>query len=314
MTSVIARTFYHLAGGRTALPVTLGLRNIYILPTRYGMLFLAVLGTMLAGSINYNNNLGFLLTFLLGSLGLTAMLYTYGMLFGLRLESVAAVPVFCGQPAEVIITLSAVGRQRKRVGWYFDVDDRQVVDLDHGVAERVAVRVKTVDRGWLDPGRLRVTCEYPLGLFRAWARIDAGLRCLVYPRPVSAPLPAAESASSAGGDGSSKAAGIDDFDGLNAYRPGDPPGRIHWQAYSRGRGLHVKTFVGQVGTDLMLDMGRIRGSDTERKVGILGFHVLRAHRMRRRFALQLGDRTIPAGSGRLHRDRCLRALALYGSD
>jgi hypothetical protein len=96
VTSAIARAFYRLVGGNTTVPVTLGLRNIYILPTGHGMLYLAVLGAMLIGSVNYNNNLGFLLSFLLGSLGLTAMMHTYSMLYGLRLVSATAMPVFAG--------------------------------------------------------------------------------------------------------------------------------------------------------------------------------------------------------------------------
>lgn len=313
MTSLIARTFYRFAGGKIRIPVTLGLRNIYILPTRYGLLFIAVLGTMLAGSINYNNNLGFLLTFLLGSLGLTAMLHTYATLFGLRLESATAVPVFAGQPVEVVIALAAVDRQRKGLVWYFDAENQALVDLSPGKVEQVTVSAATVHRGVLDPGLLRIASEYPLGLFRAWTRIDTGLRCLVYPQPISAPLPPITITSLNSGNNPTGTTGVDDFQGLTVYQPGDPVRRIHWQAYSRGRGLHIKTFAGQAGSDLMLDLAHISGDDTERKIGILSFHVLRAHHQRLRFALQLADRTISVGSGRVHRDRCLRMLALYGS-
>ena len=50
--------------------ITLDRRRIYALPTRYGILFAVMLFVMLLGSINYNNSLGFLLTFLLASMGL----------------------------------------------------------------------------------------------------------------------------------------------------------------------------------------------------------------------------------------------------
>jgi uncharacterized protein (DUF58 family) len=106
--------------------------------------------------------------------------------------------------------------------------------------------------------------------------------------------------------------GVDDFQGLSAYQPGDPPRRIHWQAYSRGRGLHTKTFTGQAGIELILDMARITGNDTERKLSILCYHVLQAHHQNTRFALKLSARAVAAGSGKLHRDRCLRRLALHG--
>ena len=271
-----------------------------------------VLGAMLIGSINYNNNLGFLLTFLLGSLGLTAMMHTYSMLYGLRLVSATSVPAFAGKPIDVEITVAGIDRQRTGIRWHFNTGDHVKGDLLPGRPAQVVVSVSASHRGLFDPGWLRISSEYPLGLFQAWARINTGLQCLVYPRPVSAPAPEAAAASTHGDGHLSTAAGVDDFQGLSAYQPGDPPRRIHWQAYSRGRGLHVKTFAGRTGTDLVLDMARIEGEDIERKLSILCFHVLRAHHQRRGVALTLAGRTIPAGSGRLHRDRCLRVLALYG--
>lgn len=311
MKRVIARIFYRLVGVNT-IPVTLGLRNIYILPTRYGFLFLAVLGAMLIGSINYNNNLGFLLTFLLGSLMLTAMMHTYSMLFALRLVSTAASPAFAGEPVMVAIAVDGAGRKRSGLHWYFDSEARVAVDVGADQRATVFVPVPTRRRGPFSPGWLRIFSEYPTGLFRAWARVDTDLACLAYPRPLSASAPVARAASAHGEGEMVSSVGVDDFQGLNTYQPGDPPRRIHWQAYSRGRGLHVKTFGGQAGTDWVLDLDAVREGDIERRLSILCFHLLQGHRQRCSVALQLGPQAIPAGRGRVHRDRCLRALALYG--
>ena len=136
MTSAIARTFYRFVGGNTTIPVTLGLRNIYILPTGYGLMYITVLGAMLIGSVNYNNNLGFLLTFLLGSLGLTAMMHTYGMLYGLRLTTATARPVFAGTPADIQITLDDVDRPRTGLRWYFSAADPVVADFSRQAPAR----------------------------------------------------------------------------------------------------------------------------------------------------------------------------------
>lgn len=312
MTHVIARAFYRLVGVHT-LPVTLGLRNIYILPTGYGMLFLAVLGAMLVGSINYNNNLGFLLTFLLGSVMLTAMMHTYSMLHGMRLVAATAAPAFAGESAMIDITVDAAARHRKGLRWYFDARETVAQDAEPGPRTRISVPVPTAHRGPLKPGRLRIVSEYPTGLFRAWSRIETDLVCLVYPKPIFAPIAVASSASIHGEGEAIPAAGVDDFQGLRSYQAGDPPGRIHWQSYSRGQGLHVKTFDGLAGDDWMLDLNAIRGGDIERKLSILCHHVLEGHRQRCRVGVTLsGQVLIPPGRGRVHRDRCLRALALYG--
>ena len=313
MTSAIARTFYCFVGGNTTVPVVLGLRNIYILPTGYGMLYLTVLGAMLIGSVNYNNNLGFLLTFLLGSLGLTAMMHTYSMLYGLRLVSATAAPVFAGESVEVDLRVSDVDRPRTGLCWYFNTADRIRANFKPNQPARVLAVARAGHRGLFDPGWLRIACDYPLGLFQAWARINIGLQCLAYPRPISAPIPDATAMSAQRTGGIGQTAGVEDFVGLSAYQPGDSPGRIHWQAYSRGRGLHTKTFAGQAGAALMLDMEDIEGGDTEKTLSILCFHILQAHHQRRSFGMRLAGQTFPAANGRVHRDRCLRALALYGN-
>jgi uncharacterized protein (DUF58 family) len=300
-------------GGEKIVPVTLGLRNIYILPTGYGLMFMAVLTGMLIGSINYNNNLGFLLVFLLGSLGLVAMLHTYGMLYGLRLVASTAAPVFAGQPLIVSVAIDGGDRARMGLGWGIDQNPRHTADLLPGASGTIQVRVPTRHRGPMTPGWLYISCVYPLGLFRAWSRIDPHLTGLVYPRPLSGPAPVAITPGSADAadDQPAPIAGVDDFAGLSAYQPGDLPARIHWRAFSRGRGLQVKRFAGQGGQAGLLDIDRLSGADIEKKLSILCFHVLQADRQGRTVGLKLGPRSIAPGRGALHRERCLRALALF---
>ena len=67
-------------------PVNLTQRRIFILPTRQGVLFAIVLLIMLIGSINYNNSLGYLLTFLLASLAVVSILHTYRNLLSLKIS------------------------------------------------------------------------------------------------------------------------------------------------------------------------------------------------------------------------------------
>ncbi len=62
-------------------------RRIYILPTRPGIGFAVVLLMTLAGSINYQLSLGFVLTFLLVAMAFNAMLYTFRNLVRLRVSA-----------------------------------------------------------------------------------------------------------------------------------------------------------------------------------------------------------------------------------
>ncbi|MBM9613811.1 DUF58 domain-containing protein [Desulfobulbus rhabdoformis] len=311
MIRFVARTFYRLVG-QSSIPVKLGLRNIFILPTGYGFLFLLLLVAMLLGSINYNNNLGFLLTFLLGSIMLSSMMHTYGMLYGLQLVTTETTPTFAGEPALIEIHVQGNGRLRKGLHWSFSRQQGTEQHVDPTERTRVAVPLPTTQRGLYQTGPLRIHSEYPTGLFRAWSRIETNEEYLVYPKPISASLPVSESDFGTGATTATSLPGVDDFAGLNAYQPGDSPGRIHWPSFSRGQGLHVKTFTGLRGGEQVLNLSLIPGSDLERKLSILCYHILAGERQQTRFGLQLpGHPLLPPDTGRAHRNRCLRALALF---
>ena len=78
---------------------TLNPRQIYIVPTRWGLLYATMLIGLLIGSINYSLSLGYYVTFLLASLGNMAMLHTWRNLVHLQVAVLNAKPVFAGESA-----------------------------------------------------------------------------------------------------------------------------------------------------------------------------------------------------------------------
>ena len=251
------------------LPFTLGFGQVYIFPTRFGLLFLAVLLAMLAGSVNYNNNLGFLLTFLLGSMAFAALFHTYRVLYGLTFVSVGAKPVFAGADAVFDLGLDPGKVARLGLALTFKKGKTIFLDLASKTQARARLPVPAPSRGVLRPGRLTVLSQYPLGLFRAWYHLDLDVFCLVYPKPLSAEAAGVRGAGPGADDGPSDAGGADDFDGVFTYRPGDPPGRIFWKAYSRGQGLFSKKFMRPAGAALVLDLDKMPGKDMEARLSRL---------------------------------------------
>jgi hypothetical protein len=65
---------------------TLTQRNVYILPTRPGLMLAPHCCVLLVASINYQLNLGYLLTFLLAGSAVVGMHVCHGTLRGLRLH------------------------------------------------------------------------------------------------------------------------------------------------------------------------------------------------------------------------------------
>ncbi|GBC63173.1 DUF58 domain-containing protein [Desulfonema ishimotonii] len=295
------------------LPCILDRKRIYILPTRHGVAFIIILLGMLVGSANYNNNLCFLLTFLLGSMTFVSILHTHRNLMGIRVESAAPQPVFAGETAEFRLRIHAADAERISVMFELAGGPRTCRNLGAEKAAPVSVRIPAPQRGVLQAGPLTIATCYPLGLFRAWSRLDLRLNCPVYPAPIRGPFESAEGDSPDQEDaGRRTVAGVDDFEGLKGYQPGDAIRHIFWKAWAKGQGLQIKSFVGQTGGTVLLDWHLLRDGDTERRLSRLCGMVLKAEDLGMAYGLKLPDRTVDMGKGAAHMHNCLRALALFG--
>lgn len=294
-------------------PVNLGRRRIYILPTRAGLIFAIVLLAMFIGATNYANSLAFLLTFTLASVGTLGMWHTQRNLLDVRVSASGAEPVFAGQEARFKIRLENTGgRAKNAVGIRTRSGSPVFADLGPNGAQVLEVRVHASSRGLLRLDRLTAFTNYPIGLFEAWSWVDLDMEAMVYPRPVGT----LDSPPALGG---SKAhagpplIGHDDFDHLRSYHPGDSPKHVAWKASARGSDLLTKRFLDAAGRLQVLDWKDTPGSDPESKLSQLALWLINADASGIQYALSLPGSFVAADSGPLHRSRCLRSLALWGS-
>jgi uncharacterized protein (DUF58 family) len=295
-------------------PIVLDRHRVFILPTGAGMLYCAVLLTMLIGAINYMLSLGHALVFLLAGLGLVAMVHTFRNLFDLSITPGRAEPVFAGETA--LFTLHVENRRteaRRALELSFSGNPCVMLDVPAGERASVAVPFATTRRGLLTPGRVTLASRYPLGLFRAWSSPQPPMSCLVYPRPLDAPLP--PSSHDQRNSGRLGKSGQEDFSGLRERQPNDSPRHVAWKAVARDfdhRPLLIKQFDGGAAEELWFDWKLTpEARDVETRLSILAGWVLAAERDRYRYGLRLPGRSIAPDHGPAHRDACLIALALH---
>ena len=289
-------------------------RAIYILPTRQGLAFAVLVFVMLVGSINYANNLGFMLTFLLVGIGIVAMLQTWRNLVGLSLASGKIEPVFAGQEACFEVkALNRENQERPDIGVGLPRKDSRSADLPPQADLVFKITRHAPRRGRLTLGRIVATTRHPTGLFRAWSYVDLDATCIVYPAPgPRGPRQTTpEYNHSETGD---KGVGADDFVGLRQYRSGDSPKHIDWKAVARAQGVHTKQFGGDRADRLWLDFDQYTGLDTESILSHLCRAVLDGTENGNQFGLKIPGRVIQPAAGGAHRNLCLTALALYGNE
>jgi len=90
--------------------------NIYILPTRAGWMFALTLAVLLLASVNYQLNLGYVLTFMLAGSGIVSMHITHGTLRGLTLHLRPVAPAFAGSAAVLDVVMSSPTSTRFGIG------------------------------------------------------------------------------------------------------------------------------------------------------------------------------------------------------
>jgi uncharacterized protein (DUF58 family) len=293
------------------LPFQLHWRRIYILPTAQGFLFLVILFGMLVGSINYSNNLGFLLTFLLGSMTFISMLYAIRNLTGIRILSSGAEPVFAEEPAAFELLVISEKDERFAISFTYKNGEETVRDIPPQLPCTLKVYAHTNKRGAFNPGPLIISSRYPMGLFRAWVVLRLNSSCTVYPKPLAGRVKLSDDVSAGDDENGNEIPGVDDFKELRPYQPGDPLQRISWKAYSRGLDLVTKSFVGKAGSAVVLNWESVSTANIEKKLSILTHTILKLHRMNLVYGLSLPKEYIDQGSGEAHKHRCLKALAMF---
>jgi uncharacterized protein (DUF58 family) len=299
-------------------PVVLGRRRIYVLPTRGGLLYALSLLVLLIGAINYNLSLGHGLVFLLGGLGIVAILHGFRNLAGTALGVGAPAPVFAGDTARFPLILhNADDRERRQLRLLLPGQAAIAADIPPRGSVRVLLPLPATRRGWLALPRTTIETVWPLGLVRAWAYAAPQLACLVYPRPADAVPPAPTCAGMAGGRLAGDA-GDEDFAGLRRHQTGDPPHHVAWKTAARlgpDAALQTKQFAGTAAQALWFDWAMLpAGTDVEMRLSVLARWVLDAEDAGLSWGLRLPGREVPQAHGPAHVHDCLAALALYGAE
>lgn len=290
------------------LPVALDRRRIYVLPTRFGLFIAALLGTMLLGALNYNNNPALLLGFLLAATAQLSLHATHLALSGIRLRDARAAPVHAGDDLVLELRFDAL-RARARPGLVLACGSaRTVFSLADAEGKQVDLHLATTTRGWLLPGRLALSTTQPLGLARAWSYFWPELQLLVYPvlEQHAPPLPVRN----ADGALTRVRAQGEEPHHLRDYRVGDPPRQVAWKASARTGKLLVREYEARSDRELWLDWNTLTSLAVEARISRLARWVVEADRINARYTLILPRQTFGPAQGHAHRHACLQALAL----
>jgi uncharacterized protein (DUF58 family) len=310
---------------------TLGQRNIYILPTPAGLMFVATLIVMLLAAVNYQLNLGYALTFLLGGAGLVSMHATHNALRGLTLHLKPVAPGFAGEALRLEVIVDNPS-PRTRHGLLLRYEDTAAqatagaaavagaaaatapmawCDAPAGGQQSLHLALTPMRRGWHAVPTLVLETSFPLGLFRAWTVWRPALRLLAWPAP-EVPPPPLPLASPAAGDSRPVQRGQGgEWDGVRPWRRGDTMRQVVWKKVAKSGEMVSREAAGSGARELWLEWAAAQGGDAERRLSRLAAWVVQAQAQGLASGLRLPGVELAPALGDAQRRAQLDALATW---
>ena len=322
-------------------------RNLYILPTGAGWLLLATLLALLIASINYQLNLGYLLTFLIAGCACISVPMTHNTLRGLQLHMRPPAPQFANQPVLLDIYLhNPSKRQRLGIGLRLaelgaplpvaaksgaekpsDIPPISWCDCPAQSDQTMQLAWHNNQRGWHALPAIHVETRFPMGIFRVWSIWRPASSVLLYPAPetpapplpmqYNSPLPVNESMPT---QPAQSKRGDDVPEDVRPYQRGDSLRSIVWKKAAQTGELIVRESNQPFSNDLWLhfDDADAPNNGYEAALQRLCAWVQLASAQDMRFGLYLPATAYQAAvalgpdTGTAHTQRCLQALAEWG--
>ena len=276
----------------------LGLRTLYIIPSRFGILWLGAAFLLLLVGVQTSSNSSLLLGFLLLGLMLLAMFITHDNLQGIRLRCGEPKASFADEPTSYPVVIRSP-TPRHRIQIRFEGNQRQGLEqLDDGDTT-IHLNWTPKQRGWHSPPRLLVDTVAPLGLFICWSRWTPDSPQLIWPARRRGPVLQTKQ--------QPKRDGLEEWQDLRPLRPGERRSLIDWSSAAKGRPLLAKQFSSPDQPEYILSPAP--KNLPEEALEHLSERVWHLHHRGERYGLKLWGRTIKPGAGVTHRNRCLELLA-----
>lgn len=293
-----------------------------IRPTRHALWFFAILVMMLLASITYQSNAAWLMVFLVFTTGCVSAFHGWRNVLPARLNATDSLLIQAGERARLVITVSNPG-PADAMTLVLEVPEPGnahhrllIPHVPAGGNARTELLLPPLPRGIHRLSTLRLSTQYPLGLFELARSAPLSVELTVHPAPAGAlPLPlsprAAQSDEARRGSRDHDLE-QEDFRSLRTWRPGESSRHIDWKAVARSDGpLLIKEWTGQRSGALHWLDWKATGGGDEARLAQLTRWVLDAHEQGLLYGLRLPGSELPPGNDAAHQQACLRLLAAY---
>lgn len=297
--------------------------KIFIIPTSYGLYFIAIVFILFLISLSYGHSLAFTTTFVFVSLVMTSAHFTNYNLAGVEVIAIHCPDeTFAEQDAPFKVTLRNNTKKHR-----FDLvlkvggkGESEAFSIGPGQTISQLLILKNLERGEYHLKRITIGSSFPFGLFYAWKYWYGTQTFMVFPKiskdKLRLPEPQSDS-QQRGAEGGSPEVGAEEFFGHQTYDAGMPLRAIDWKAYARGKGLYLKKFIEESDINYIIKKSDIKAEEGKGEDSILEALttlILEVDSVGARYAVILQDEGPQFGKGKLFKKENLKRLATFNRD
>ncbi|VEL96486.1 uncharacterized protein (DUF58 family) [Alteromonas sp. 76-1] len=302
----------------------LNMRSVFILPSRFGWGFIVMCMCLFLLGTNYQNNLMLLLSYLLLSVMLLTLFYSYQNFAAIALSASSPKTVFANTSAHLTLNrMQHSGYKTTPEGLlqahWLEINKRQLpkrkdtstITFDIGNREqRLTVPLLLHTRGEHRLPRITFKSAYPFGLYHCWAHLDFDVKIIVYPEPKAGPVyEVVHNTEDAVGGKEDDRQGNEDFFALTDFIEGEPLNRVAWKQVAKTGNWVVKQFSEQKSDDVFLSLPT--NTPLEEGLSALTQKIVSMQSQGLNYGLKLGSATFTPNNSISHMHQCLSALATY---
>ncbi|WP_372768440.1 DUF58 domain-containing protein [Pseudoalteromonas sp.] len=292
----------------SAKTITLSHKNIYILPSKFGLAYLFVNLLVYVLGINYQNNLVIMFSYLMLSFLLVNFIVAFINLYNLNitLSHTSAGYQNTGYHAQFHLnnrdgTTSLEIEGENIQSKFIDAIDNQLFKLN--------IQINVSKRGVHILPRIKLLSRYPFGLVTTWSYFVSEVQTYIYPTPLSYSIHQVTKAELEFENDSRKTtAASENYQGVRPYIEGDKVNRISWKHYAKHQVLATKDFSAGSSNEYEFNLNTVPGN-LEQKLQHLSYLITHAEQESLRYSLVLPNSKVDLNSGKNHMTECLERLS-----
>ncbi len=292
----------------------------YIVPTKFGFCFSAIILVLLYSAFASGNNFLYLYTFFLTSVGVTSLRLTNDNISSVIIETVEIQEVFAGSPAFALVNIfNSSSQARSFIEIYHHAEKITLVPeiIGHS-AYQARIELGPYTRGLHTIPKLTLRTTFPFYLLNSWKVFRSKETFIVFPSQVGeSRLPVNENLNHT--DDSQimdRLKGTDfEFAGHRKFETGDSFRQIDWKAFARTEKFLIKDYQSFRSQEVEL---RWRNTSVhlnlESRLSQLALWIEIAESKGFQYSLEIPGKIFESQRGRSHYLKCLSGLALFGKD